>query len=492
MYMYMKYLCAFLLSFLFIMPALAQDQASSEITVNPDNVKELIKTLESETARQDFIGNLKTLAETSETTVNDTEEPVVALSESLGFGQTVDVFFSQYQDFLKEYNVNEGIVGRIGLTVVATIIALILVVILRKIIQTIREKGETWGQRVYLNQHRFRIYTRGLRYIGKGFILILYMFALTSIWQIGADLLFNNDTTSNALNLIINVIFVIFLGAFVWETINAFVEHLMAKADAAESNRLRTLIPIVRTIITIVFGLMFALVLLSELGINIVPLMAGAGVLGIAIGFGAQKFVQDFITGFTIILEDLFNVGDVISVGGKAGVVEAITLRKVQLRGYDGIVYTVPFSEISTIDNLTKDFSYYLIDMGVAYREDTDEVTQYMRDVVDELMNDDDYKDMILEPLDVAGVDQFADSSVIIKARIKTKPIQQWTVGREFNRRIKKVFDANNIEIPFPYQTMVLGMDKDGNSIGGPTSADVRASANIAPDVPVKHKKTQK
>lgn len=461
------------------MPAVAQD-ASSSVTINPDNVKELIKTLESETARGDFIGNLKTLAETSskpETT--PAQEPIVALSQSLGFGNTIDGFFIQYQEFLRAHDLNEGIVGRIGLTIISTLVALILIFILRKIIQTVRKKGETWGRRVYLNQNRFRVYTRALRYFGKAFILILYLFALTSIWQFGEDFLFHNDATSNALNLILNVVFVVFLGAFVWETIHAIVEHLMAKADAAESSRLRTLIPIVRTIITIVFGLMFALILLSELGINIVPLMAGAGVLGIAIGFGAQKFVQDFITGFTLILEDLFNVGDVVTVGGKTGLVEVITLRKIQMRAYDGTVMTVPFSEITTIDNLTKDYSYYMIEMGVAYREDTDEVSELMCTVVDDMMKDDDYKHLILAPLDVAGVDQFADSAVIIKARIKTKPVSQWVVGREFNRRIKKVFDKNDIEIPFPYQTMVLGIDKDGNSVGGPTSNDVRETSFV-------------
>jgi small conductance mechanosensitive channel len=166
----------------------------------------------------------------------------------------------------------------------------------------------------------------------------------------------------------------------------------------------------------------------------------------------------------TIIFEDLIQIGDVVNLGGRSGLVEKITIRKVQLRGLDGTVYTVPFGEINIVDNLTKEFSYYLMDIGVAYRENTDEVVRCLKKIDEELRQDKDFRNKILEPLDILGVDKFADSAVIIKARIKTRPIEQWNVGREFNRRMKFEFDKRGIEIPFPHQTLYFGEDKSGRA----------------------------
>ena len=203
---------------------------------------------------------------------------------------------------------------------------------------------------------------------------------------------------------------------------------------------------------------------LSELGIDIYPLLAGAGVAGIAIGFGAQALVKDFLTGFIVVFEDLLQVGDVVRVGDRAGAVERITMRKIQLRNLDGIVHTIPFSEVNIVDNFTKEFSYYLFDVGVAYREDVDEVVHCLLEIDEELRASNEFGDKILAELEVLGLDRFADSSVIIRARTKTKAHDRWTVGREFNRRIKQTFDQRNIEIPFPHQTIYFGEDKKGHA----------------------------
>ena len=187
------------------------------------------------------------------------------------------------------------------------------------------------------------------------------------------------------------------------------------------------------------------------------PLLAGAGVLGIAVGFGAQTLVKDFLTGITVILEDLLQIGDVVQVGQRSGRVERITLRKIQLRDLEGIVHTVPFGEVSIVDNYTKEYSYYLFDVGVAYKEDTDQVIEHLKNIDEGMRESEQYQDLILEPLEILGVDQFADSAVVIKARIKTRAHDRWTIGREFKRRIKYTFDEHGIEIPFPHQTVYFG-----------------------------------
>ncbi|HEY3486919.1 MAG TPA: mechanosensitive ion channel domain-containing protein, partial [Gammaproteobacteria bacterium] len=230
-------------------------------------------------------------------------------------------------------------------------------------------------------------------------------------------------------------------------------------------NRLRTLLPIARNFLLLILICLFALVILSEVGVDIMPLLAGAGIFGIAIGFGAQTFVKDLLTGFTIIFEDLVQVGDVIRVADRTGLVERITIRKIQLRDLNGIVYTVPFSEINTIENWTKDYSYYVLDIGIAYREDPDKVIACLKEIDESMRADDHYKRLILAPIEILGVDSFAENSIIIKARIKTLPIKQWDVGREFNRRMKRQFDEKGIEMPFPHQVVYFGGDKQGHPL---------------------------
>jgi small conductance mechanosensitive channel len=233
----------------------------------------------------------------------------------------------------------------------------------------------------------------------------------------------------------------------------------------ARSGRTRTLLPLLRTTVLVVLMVMVTLIVLSELGVNIAPLLAGAGVVGLAIGFGSQALVKDVITGLFILIEDTLGVGDVVDVGkGHTGVVEALSIRTIRLRDVAGVVHTVPFSEVTTVRNLTKDFAYYVLDVGVSYREDTDEVVAVLKDVADDLQQDPKFGPLMLEPIEVIGVDRFADSAVMIKARLKTLAMKQWAVGREFNRRMKKAFDQHGIEMPFPHQTIYFGSDKRGNA----------------------------
>ena len=222
----------------------------------------------------------------------------------------------------------------------------------------------------------------------------------------------------------------------------------------ATGARARTLLTVGRKAVAIFVVTIAVLLVLSELGVNIGPLLAGAGVVGVAVGFGAQKLVQDVITGAFILMEDVIAVGDVVDVGGKSGLVEAISLRYVRLRDLAGTVHTIPFSAINTVSNLTKDYSYYVFDVNVGYGEDVDRVCTVLREIDEDLRADRDFGPLILEPLEILGVDQFADSAVVVKARTKTQPIQQWNVGREFNKRLKQRFGELGIEIPFPQRTV--------------------------------------
>lgn len=238
------------------------------------------------------------------------------------------------------------------------------------------------------------------------------------------------------------------------------IEETDAAGQRLRSQRSQTLLAIVRNLLFLIVWVTAVMVTLGELGINLAPLLAGAGVIGLAIGFGSQRLVQDMLTGFFILIEDTIAVGEVAEVAGKTGTVESISLRTIRLRGYDGQLHTIPFSGIDVISNFTKDYSYYVFDVGVAYGEDVDTVMEVLRAIGRGMQHDRSYRRLILAPLEVAGLDQFADSAVVIKARIKTRPMQQWAVGREFNRRIKKRFDELGIEIPYPHQTLYFGEAK--------------------------------
>jgi moderate conductance mechanosensitive channel len=203
---------------------------------------------------------------------------------------------------------------------------------------------------------------------------------------------------------------------------------------------------------------------LDALGLQIGPMIAAAGIVGLAIGFGAQSLVQDVISGFFILLEDQVRVGDVVQLNDRGGLVERITLRTIILRDQAGSVHYVRNGKVDIVTNMTKDYSRYVFDVGVAYRENVDEVIEVLKGIDEGLRADPDYKDDILQPLEILGLDRFTDSAVVIRARTTTKPIKQWRVGREFNRRLKMKFDELGIEIPFPHLTVYPGQDKKGGS----------------------------
>ena len=221
--------------------------------------------------------------------------------------------------------------------------------------------------------------------------------------------------------------------------------------------RAATLTGILRTIALTGIWAIVLIITLQSVGLDMTPILAGAGILGLAVGFGAQNLVRDVISGFFIILEDQIRLGDVAVINGTGGLVETITFRTITLRDFSGVVHIFPNGAINTLSNMTKEWSAFVLDMGVAYREDTDKVVTLMQAVGEELRHDPIFGSRMIEPIEVVGVEDFSDSAVTLRARIKTKPLEQWTIGRKYRRRIKKAFDAQGIEIPFPHRTLYMG-----------------------------------
>lgn len=241
------------------------------------------------------------------------------------------------------------------------------------------------------------------------------------------------------------------------------------------SGRVETLRSVLKIVARITLLVVTFMLILGEFGIEIGPLLATAGVVGLAIGFGAQELVKDLISGFFILLEDQIRVGDIVDLDGRSGLVEKINLRTIVLRDFSASVHYVRNGNIQVVKNLTKDYSAYVFDIGVSYDTDVDQAITVTKSVGEEMRADPAFKDFITEPLEIFGLDQFADSALVIKARIKTVPRQQWTVGREFNRRLKMAFDKSGIEIPFPYRTVYLRAEPETKdfmkqlSVGEPT-----------------------
>jgi moderate conductance mechanosensitive channel len=234
--------------------------------------------------------------------------------------------------------------------------------------------------------------------------------------------------------------------------------------DEEELKRITTLGRVFRYIASVVITLIVGMLILGELGVSVAPILGAAGVVGVAVGFGAQSLVRDYFGGLFLLLENQMRLGDVVVVSGIGGVVEEMTLRYVQLRDYEGNVHFIPNGSITTVTNKTRGFAFAVIDVGVAYRENLDAAFEVMRAVGTALRQDPEWQARILEEIEIVGVENWAASAVILRCRFKVAPIQQWNVRREYLRRLKQAFDAAGIEIPFPHLTVYPGQHKDGSA----------------------------
>jgi moderate conductance mechanosensitive channel len=253
--------------------------------------------------------------------------------------------------------------------------------------------------------------------------------------------------------------------AVITRLIRGFRQRLTSRMDDdSQVRRAETLGRALRYVASVVILVLAGMLVLGELGVSMAPLLGAAGVVGIAVGFGAQSLVKDYFNGFFLLLENQLARGDVVELGGKAGQVEDLTLRYVKLRDYDGNAHFVPNGLVGTVTNMSHEFAYAVIDVGVAYREDVDMALATMRSACESLRQDAAFAGRILAPFEVAGVDRLADSAVILRGRFKVGPLQQWDVRRECLRRIKQRFDAAGIEIPFPHVTVYAGTARDGST----------------------------
>ena len=268
-------------------------------------------------------------------------------------------------------------------------------------------------------------------------------------------------TSALRISLILVVAWVVMLA--IKFALHRLTQTLIQRGQAAgevpteSAKRVETLVRLLRQGAMIALWVMVLLIILREVGVEITPILASAGIVGLAVGFGAQNLVRDVISGFFMILENQVRVGDVAIVNGTGGVVEKVNFRTVVLRDLSGVVHVFPNGTVSTLSNMTKEWSGYVVDMGVAYKENVDKVMDVMRQVAAEMRSDEYFGALMIEDIEIFGVDDFADSAVVIKARLKTKPIKQWEVGREYRRRLKQAFDREGIEIPFPHRSIYFG-----------------------------------
>ena len=313
---------------------------------------------------------------------------------------------------------------------------------------------------------------RYLPVLNTGAQFILYGaagLAVFRVWGFNAVGWLATPTGATLVKSAVNIMVIVIIALVVWELIGTGIERYLAGRDddgkeVARGQRALTLLPLFRNIVMVTLAVLVTLSVLSEMGLDIGPLIAGAGIIGLAIGFGAQTFVKDVITGFFILIEDSVAVGDLVVIGDYRGKVEAISIRSIQLRDVHGDVHRIPFSEVTSTTNRSKIFSFASFDIGIAYREDVDHCMNVIREVGEEMRQDENFAATILEDIEIMGVQSFDDSAVIIRVRLKVAPGKQLGIQRAFNRLIKNRFDAEGIEIPFPHRTIYFGVDGQGNA----------------------------
>jgi moderate conductance mechanosensitive channel len=313
---------------------------------------------------------------------------------------------------------------------------------------------------------------RTLRYLKmiwwsiRMFIALASLLLLLQVWDVDIVRFFTSPLGTNLLWRLVTLLLTVGMVMAVID-LSTFMSQKLTEspADGVDlSKKRRTLVPLTATVIK--YSALFAgiLIALHAVGVNVTPILAGVGILSLAVGFGAQTLVKDIINGLFILVEDSLAIGDVVNLRGTGGVVEAVNLRTIWLRDLQGSVHIIPNSQVETITNLTKDYAQYVLEVSVAYGEDTDEVIATLQEIDAEMRGDPALAADMLAPIEILGVDRFTDSAVVIAARLKTKPIKQWSVGREFNRRMKKLFDARGIEMPFPHRTLYWGDPKRGEA----------------------------
>nr|WP_284047845.1 mechanosensitive channel protein [Halomonas gemina] len=352
-------------------------------------------------------------------------------------------------------------------TIAAVIVGLLVSNLLTQTIGRRIRLGDDLRRKLPLLEPRLNSYVPNALRVIRTLILITVFLVVLNAW--GAfDLAtwYASEAGRGLVGKVISVAVILMIAVAVWLGLASLIEHKLnpETGGGIPSARAQTLLALFRNALAIALITMTAMIVLAEIGINIGPLIAGAGVLGLAIGFGAQKLVQDIITGIFIQVENAMNTGDVVTVGGITGTAEKLSIRSVGIRDLSGTYHLIPFSSVDTVSNYMREFGNHVGEYGIAYRESIDEAIEQLKLAFEDLQASEEHGHKLLEPLTVAGVVALADSSVNIRVVIKTTPGDQWAVGRAYNRLVKLRFDEAGIEIPFPHTTLYFGQDKTGSA----------------------------
>lgn len=355
-------------------------------------------------------------------------------------------------------------VATIVIAILARIVATVLVRLLDRVFQ-LSDEVKTQYPSLEARANR---YLPVLHRIVRGAIYAVAVLMILDVWGMGIFEWMSSEAGRAVVGAALSIALILVAALVTWEVLSAIIERSLRRQQAAQAPgrgaRLITLLPLLRNAVRIVLVVMVTLIVLAEIGIDIAPLLAGAGVIGLAIGFGAQTLVKDVITGAFVLVEDSIGIGDFVEVGGHAGIVEGMSIRTIRLRDLAGDVHVVPFGDVSTVKNSSREFAFAVMDIGVAYRENVDDVIEVLREIGEMVREDATAGPNILEPLNIMGLQDFGDSAVVVRVRFKTVPGMQFAVRRVFNLYVKRVFDERGIEIPFPHQTIYFGEDRKGNA----------------------------
>lgn len=445
---------------------LSAGKTGSETTEgrSENNIEHLVEILKDDQKRQQLIDKLESAEKNypQSEKVNNESSKEAPLSDTLWEEITqVTQDASEYiEQTLNSPSALLTIAKRIGISIVLLAAFYILWRLVKRYIIPIVRSG--WAVKV-LSSIVFGVaVTSGILYT----------------WGIDIFSLITKGPGRTIIKSLITITFVVIIAYAAWEFINRLLYKYVSRIDLSEAwdRRLQTVLPLIRSVLFMVICVITALVVLSELGINIAPLLAGAGIVGLAIGFGAQTLVKDLLTGFFVILENTINLGDWVILGGHDGQVEGLSIRHVMVRDIYGNLHTVPWSSVVSITNQTREFGYAVVEVGFAYRENIDEVISVVKQVADEMRQDSSINQGILSELQILGLIELGDSSVVVRTRFKTQPFLRWRLERDFRRRIKNRFDELGIEIPYPHQTVYFGENKQGQAT--PARIEIRESSS--------------
>ncbi|MBE0404140.1 mechanosensitive channel protein [Halomonas sp. FME16] len=352
-------------------------------------------------------------------------------------------------------------------TLAAVVIGLLVSTFLTQTIGHRIRLSDDLRRKLPLLEPRLNSYVPNALRVLRTIILVVVIMVVLDAW--GAFNLANwyaSERGTMLVGRLVSIVLILIVALGVWLGLASLIEHkLNPETGGGEpSPRAKTLLSLFRNALAIAMLTITGMILLSEIGINIGPLIAGAGVLGLAIGFGAQRLVQDVITGVFIQIENAMNTGDVVTLGGITGTAERLSIRSVGIRDLSGTYHIIPFSSVDTVSNYMRDYGNHVGEYGIAYRESIDDAIEQLQLAFNDLKASEEYGYKILADLTVAGVISLGDSAVNIRVVIKTTPGDQWGVGRAYNRLVKLRFDQAGIEIPFPHTTMYFGQDKSGSA----------------------------